>query len=100
MKCPKCGSLNVYVLDTYNVDDGSTQKRKCRDCGIAITTITAIVNVEPSRGEGAAALAKQIKKAPNGALGIISQKSSYFPVPAEKQGSGDREGPANLPAGE
>lgn len=62
MKCPKCGSRNVYVKMTYSAGTaGNVQTRKCEDCGATMTTQTVVLSIEPKRGEGAYSVAKQLR---------------------------------------
>lgn len=98
MRCPKCKSLNVYVRDTYTMDDAQTQKRICNDCGVVITTVTAIVNIDPPRGHGAAAMARRIKKAPGGALEITRERSLSFRGPGVVPDPTGREASESPPA--
>lgn len=44
MKCPKCGSDNVYVVDSRR-DDGKLIKRKrsCADCGYRFNSVEVAV---------------------------------------------------------
>jgi len=60
MKCPKCGSRNVYTTKTYSSGpSGNVSDRKCMDCGTKIVCQTRIVAVDPKYGEGAYSIAKQ-----------------------------------------
>lgn len=64
MKCPKCKSSKIYVENTYSAGDaGYTQRRVCNNCGAVLTFVSAMVNVDPAKGEGAFSLAKKMKKA-------------------------------------
>lgn len=44
MKCPKCGSNNVYVTDSRR-DDGKVirRRRKCADCEYRFTSLEVAV---------------------------------------------------------
>ena len=38
MKCPRCGSVNNYVIDTRESDDQIRRRRSCGDCGNRFTS--------------------------------------------------------------
>jgi transcriptional regulator NrdR family protein len=62
MKCPKCDSKNVYVINAYSAGPaGTVQRRKCADCGATITTQVVVLSIEPKRGEGAYSVAKRLR---------------------------------------
>lgn len=42
MKCPYCGSYNLYVMETRQEDEYTLRRKRCRDCGIKIFTEEAI----------------------------------------------------------
>lgn len=40
MKCPKCGSVNVRVLDSRMRQSGEKHRRRmCEECGTRFTTV-------------------------------------------------------------
>lgn len=61
MICEKCGG-KLLVNNTYRTTGGKTQRLECVDCLTVHTAVTVVVNSDPDRGEGAAALAKRINK--------------------------------------
>lgn len=64
MKCPKCGSKDIYVINTYSAGSaGKTQRCQCKGCGAVLVTSTVIVEVDPPRGKGAKALARELEEA-------------------------------------
>ena len=63
MNCTKCGG-KLKITNTYGAGEtGRTMRAECEDCGTVHTMQKIIVAVDPGYGEGAAALAKQMKKA-------------------------------------
>lgn len=60
MRCIKCDG-KLEVKNTYSVDQVKTQKLECVDCFCVHTSVVVLVNVDPERGEGAAALVKRIR---------------------------------------
>lgn len=60
MNCKVC-SGKLKVCNTYVTPDSKTQRLECVDCLIVHTGVILIVNVDPGRGQGAAALARRIK---------------------------------------
>ena len=39
MKCPKCGSYNVYTVATRQKKDGHVRRRSCAGCGTRWNTL-------------------------------------------------------------
>ena len=39
MKCPRCGSENVYVVDSRARPDWIRRRRKCADCSYRFSSI-------------------------------------------------------------
>ena len=67
MKCAKCNSYRLRAKNTHQAGPrGKTQRLVCERCGAVHTSVTLIHCVDPVRGQGAAALARQIidKKKP------------------------------------
>lgn len=63
MRCPKCNSRNIRVVNTYSAGKaGTTQRRKCDDCEAIITTAVVVFGTDLPRGRGARALAKMMGK--------------------------------------
>lgn len=58
MNCPKCGSKNLTVTNSYSVSECVFQRRVCSDCNTVLTTQVIVVNVDPPRGQGASSLAR------------------------------------------
>lgn len=63
MNCPRCGSP-TKVSHSYADAHGVTQRRVCDGCGVVLVAETTIVAVDPKRGQGAAARARQRKNTP------------------------------------
>lgn len=59
MNCPKCGSRNLTVTNSYSVSACVFQRRVCLDCNAVITTQVIVVNVDPPKGQGASSLARR-----------------------------------------
>lgn len=51
MRCPVCGSENVYVLETRNGEDGRTiiRRRECSGCLAKFKTTELITELKPFR---------------------------------------------------
>ena len=63
MRCPKCDT-RLVVTHTYAAGDaGKTSTAKCQNCGLVATIVSTIQAINPKRGEGAAAVAKEMKNA-------------------------------------
>lgn len=58
MNCPRCGD-QMKVTHTYTVPGGSLKRSVCKGCDCVVTVESLIVAVDPSYGEGAAAIAKR-----------------------------------------
>lgn len=39
MNCPRCGSTNVYTLDSRDGKHGRIRRRRCADCDSRWTTV-------------------------------------------------------------
>lgn len=51
----------MKVLQTYRVNGTATTRRhECPKCTLVATSITALINTEPVRGQGALALSKKL----------------------------------------
>lgn len=65
MKCPGCNE-RMFCTNSYRVPGGVTQRLECKTKGCrkvaAAVTQTVIVSVDPKKGEGAAALAKKLRR--------------------------------------
>lgn len=63
MKCPKCGHT-MKTTHVYDTGDGGSLKRLTCDCGLVVTAqvLFKVLNVNPSYGEGASALAKKLSQ--------------------------------------
>lgn len=59
MICRECGE-KIRVRQTYATPTGKTQRLECEGCHMTFTGVLLIVNQDPDRGEGAAALARRI----------------------------------------
>ncbi len=48
VRCPKCGALNLRVVETSHADEGIVRLRECGSCGsIRIRTVEVILSVNP-----------------------------------------------------
>lgn len=61
MNCEKC-KAKLEVSHTYSAPGGKTQRLECPECLTVHTAITVLVNNDPDKGEGAAALAKKMER--------------------------------------
>lgn len=66
MICPKCHQADLLVTHTYSSGGalGKFQRLACPQCKTVATAQTLLVNTNPKKGHGAAALAK--KSRPSG----------------------------------
>lgn len=39
MRCPKCGSCNMYIVDSRSDDTTVRRRRECSDCGHRYSTL-------------------------------------------------------------
>lgn len=65
MKCPKCKG-DVKITHTYiGGNQTKTQRAECQNlrCQSVLTLQTTVVAVNPTKGNGAAALAKRLRSA-------------------------------------
>lgn len=62
MKCPKCKLQDLRISHTYNAGESArTHRAVCDDCGAVAVIVSEIYLVDPSHGNGAAALAHNWK---------------------------------------
>jgi hypothetical protein len=62
VNCPRCDS-RLNVTHTYSAGEaGKTSTAKCQSCGLTATIVSTIAKINPPRGKGAAAIAKEMKK--------------------------------------
>ncbi len=73
MKCAHCDS-KLLVSHSYGTPRGRVQRLECEGCCRVYTAAVLLVNEEPRRGEGAAALAKKVAQEGIGALWEASGK--------------------------
>ena len=59
MNCKSCGG-KLKVKNSYRTPNGKTQRLECECCYCVHTAAVLLINSDPERGEGAAALAKRI----------------------------------------
>lgn len=68
MKCPKCDH-RMRCTNGYRVPGGSALRYECGQCQTVVTAHAIqkikIVAIDPEYGEGAAALAKRLRKTDN-----------------------------------
>ena len=60
MNCPKCGK-SMRVTHSFPVASGKIQRLECT-CRTVATLKAVLVNVNPGFGQGAAAMAKKLRK--------------------------------------
>lgn len=61
MKCPKCGD-SFRIVRTYSAGEAAkTHGAKCEGCGTRATIVSEIYMVDPTHGQGAAAVAQRIR---------------------------------------
>ena len=48
MRCPQCGSRETRVIDSRDLDDGTTirRRRECEPCGVRFTTYERVERTE------------------------------------------------------
>ncbi len=52
VRCPKCGALNLRVVETSHAARGIIRLRECGSCGsVRIQTVEIVLNTKP-RGRG------------------------------------------------
>ena len=61
MKCPSCKRGTLKVTHSYATSGGQTQRRECENCLTVATSTVLLVNIDPSRGQGAKALATRLQ---------------------------------------
>lgn len=60
MNCPNCNA-RLKVVHTYNAGNaGRTQRLVCPACETVVTAALVILNENPSRFQGAAAMARRL----------------------------------------
>lgn len=63
MKCPECKHDGLMVTNTYSIGDcEKSQRTECPKCGAVTVLLTKLVSINPSRGQGAAAIAKRLNQ--------------------------------------
>lgn len=42
MKCPRCDSNNVFILDSRKYGDTTKRRRECQDCKVRFNTLEIV----------------------------------------------------------
>lgn len=59
MRCPGC-DVAASVTNTFSTPAGTTRRGVCPQCGSTLTEVAVVAYVDPARGQGAAAVARQL----------------------------------------